>query len=255
LSTDHVQSLERGLRVITVFSRERPRLTLTDVARHAGFTRATARRLLITLESLGYARSDGKYFELTAKVLELGFAYLSSLDLNEVAQRDMQELGEITGESCSAAVLDDAEIVYVARVPTKRSRIMAVSLGIGSRLPAFCTSLGRVLLAAQPEERVRELLGAAPLPRFTPRTIVDLDDLIAELATVRAQGWALVDQEREIGVRSIAAPLRDRSGAVVAALNVSCNPAHIDLETLRGTLLPALLNTATTISHQLASRP
>jgi IclR family pca regulon transcriptional regulator len=278
--------LERGLLVIQAFSRENPRLTLADVARLTGLTRATARRVLLTLEQLGYARSTGRDFQLTPKVLDLGYAYLSSLNLAEIAQADMEQLMEHTRESCSAAVLDGAEIVYVVRVPT--TRIMTVSLGLGSRLPAFCTSMGRVLLADLPEPDARALLAGAgtgaggttagalargpgngagaragagagagaggDLPKLTPRTVTDIDALCAELATVRRQGWALVDQELELGVRSIAAPLRDASGRALAAINVSCHPARMDLKTLRGEVLSALLETAGRINQRLSRR-
>lgn len=252
MSTDHVQSLERGLAVMRVFSGERPRLTLSEVARATGLTRATARRVLLTLETLGYARSDGRNFELTPKVLDIGYAYLSSLDLAQIAEAEMERLVEHTQESCSAAVLDGSEIVYVARMPTKR--IMAISLGLGSRLPAFCTSMGRALLADLPEEQVRDLLSGAELPSLTARTITDLDELCKELAAVRAQGWALVDQELEVGLRSVAVPLRNARGCAIAALNVSSNTLRVDLKTLRGNFLPALLETAERINARLARR-
>jgi IclR family pca regulon transcriptional regulator len=252
VSTEHVQSLERGLAVLQVFSSERRRLTLSEVARETGLTRATARRVLLTLETLGYARSDGREFELTPKVLDIGYAYLSSLDLSQIAEADMERLVEHTQESCSAAVLDGTEIVYVARMPTKR--IMAISLGLGSRLPAFCTSMGRVLLADLPEEKVRELLGGVELPKLTPGTTNDLDELCRELAVVRAQGWALVDEEMEVGLRSVAAPLRNARGKAIAALNVSSSTLRVDLRTLRGDFLPALLETAERINARLARR-
>jgi IclR family pca regulon transcriptional regulator len=252
MSTEFVQSLERGLLVIQAFSRENPRLTLADVARLTGLTRATARRVLLTLEQLGYARSTGRAFQLTPKVLDLGYAYLSSLDLAEFAQADMEELMERTHESCSAAVLDGSEIVYVVRVPA--ARIMTISLGLGSRLPAFCTSLGRVLLADLPEDEAAALLSAAPRPKLTPRTVTDVDALCSELATVRRQGWALVDQELELGVRSLAAPLRDAGGRTLAAINVGCHPARVDLKTMRGELLPALLDAAGHINGRLSRR-
>lgn len=252
MSTDHIQSLERGLAVMQVFSRERPRLTLSDVARETGLTRATARRILLTLEQLGYARSDGREFELTPKVLDIGYAYLSSLDLAEIVEADMERLVEHTQESCSAAVLDGREIVYVARVPTKR--IMAISLGLGSRLPAFCTSMGRVLLADLSDEEVIALLKDTELPKLTPRTITDLDELCRELSVVRAQGWALVDQELELGLRSVAVPLRNSRGTAVAAMNVSSHTLRVDFQTLREDFLPALLEASACINARLARR-
>lgn len=250
--TEHVRSLERGLAVIQAFSREHPRLTLAEVARLTGLSRATVRRVLLTLEHLGYARSNGRGFELTPRVLDIGYAYLSSLDLSGIAQPFMEALVERTHESCSAAVLDGGEIVYVARVPTKR--IMTISLGLGSRLPAFATSMGRVLLAELPAERVDQVVGPEPLAAITERTITRLADLHAELARVRRQGWSLVDQELEIGLRSVAAPLRDRHGTAIAAVNVSSHASRVSLDVVRAEVLPALLDTAAAVNERLARR-
>jgi IclR family pca regulon transcriptional regulator len=251
-SPDFVQSLERGLAVVTAFSGEAPSMTLSDVARATGLSRATARRLLFTLCELGYASSDGKRFALTPKILDIGYAYLSSLDLAGIAQAEMEALVEQTHESCSAAVLDGGEIVYVARVPTKR--IMAISLGLGSRLPAYAASMGRVLMADLAPADLDAHLAATPLEPLTPNTVTDEAVLRAELDRVRRQGWALVDQELEEGVRSIAAPLRDARGRVVAALNVSSHAGRVALATLRDEFLPALLATAHRISDRLARR-
>jgi IclR family pca regulon transcriptional regulator len=247
-----VQSLERGLAVFSAFSRETPTMTLSEVARRAGLTPATARRLLFTLCDLGYASNDGKRFALTPKVLDIGYAYLSSLDLAGIAQAEMEALVERTHESCSAAVLDGSEIVYVVRVPTKR--IMAISLGLGSRLPAFAASMGRVLLADLTPDDLDAHLALAKLEPLTERTITDEDELRAELDKVRRLGWSLVDQELEEGVRSIAAPLRDRHGRAVAALNVSSHAGRVKLATLRDEFLPDLLGTAQRISDRLARR-
>lgn len=252
MPAEHVQSLERGLAVVRVFSREHPRLTLAEVARLTGLTRATARRVLLTLEHLGYARTNGRGFELTPRVLDLGYAYLSSLDLASIAEPAMEALVERTHESCSAAVLDGAEIVYVARVPTKR--IMAISLGLGSRLPAYATSMGRVLLAELEREQVDQLIGPGPLPALTDRTITASTELHDELARVRRQGWALVDQELELGIRSIAAPLRDRQRVAVAAINVSSHAGRVSLDVIRRDFLSALVDTAEQINQRLARR-
>jgi IclR family transcriptional regulator, pca regulon regulatory protein len=259
-AAEYVQSLERGLAVIQAFSRERPSMTLAEVAREAGLTRATARRLLFTLQHLGYARFDGKRFALTPKVLDIGYAYLSSLDLASIAQAEMESLVERTHESCSAAVLDGSEIVYVVRVPTKR--IMTISLGLGSRLPAYATSMGRVLLAELPAEQLAVHLDGADgdrgdgggLPALTGHTITDAAALRAELDRVRRQGWALVDQELEDGVRSVAAPLRDARGRAVAAINISGHAGRVTLSTMRDRFLPELLSTADRISERLARR-
>jgi IclR family pca regulon transcriptional regulator len=247
-----LQSLERGIAVIQVFSREHPALTLSEVARLAGITRATARRILLTLEKLGHVRSDGRLFSLTPRVLTLGWAYLSSLNLWEIAQPLMEDLARETKESCSAATLDLPDIVYVARVPT--GRIMTITLGVGSRLPAHATSMGRVLLADLPPDELDRFLDETPLERYTERTITAEERLRAELATVREQGWALVDGELETGLRSIAAPIRGADGRTIAALNTSASSSRVSLEEFRSRFLPALVETAAAISANLLAR-
>jgi IclR family transcriptional regulator, pca regulon regulatory protein len=193
-------------------------------------------------------RSDGRLFSLTPRVLSLGWAYLSSLNLWDVAQPHMEELADRTKESCSVATLDLPDVVYVARVPTRR--IMTISLGVGTRLPAHCTGMGRVLLAALPDAGLDAFLGGAPLEAFTERTITTPAGVRAEIERVRESGWALVDQELEIGLRSIAAPLRTQ-GATIAALNVAVAAARVPLEELREAMLPELLRTAQLISDAL----
>lgn len=247
--TQSVQSLERGLAVLQVFSRENPAPTLSEVARLAGTTRATARRILLTLERLGHVRSDGRRFSLTPRVLALGWSYLSSLNLWEIAQPLMEDLVEQTGESCSAATLDVPDVVYVARVPTRR--IMSITLGVGTRLPAHATSMGRVLLAALGPDDLDAFLGAAPLAVLTENTVTDPAELRAVVDGVRLQGWALVDQELELGLRSVAAPIQDAEHKTVAALNVSAAVSRVSLETLRDDILPLLLATADAVSTAL----
>lgn len=247
--TQSVQAIERGLAVLQVFSREHPAPTLSEVARLSGTTRATARRILLTLERLGHVRSDGRRFSLTPKVLCLGWAYLSSLDLWEIAEPLMEDLVQETGESCSAATLDLPDAVYVARVPTRR--IMSITLTVGTRLPAFATSMGRVLLADLPPAELDAFLAGTTLEPFTPLTVTDPERLRSALAEVRRQGWALVDQELELGLRSVAVPLRGAGGRVVAALNVSAAASRVPTERLRGQLLPALERTAAAISVAL----
>jgi IclR family pca regulon transcriptional regulator len=238
--------------VLCVFSTEQPVLTLSEVARQTDLSRATARRLLLTLQRLGYIAVDGKSFRLTPKVLDIGYAYLSSLAVSDLALPTMERLSEQVHESCSASVLDGSEIVYVARVPTKR--IMTIALALGSRLPAVVTSMGRVLLADLPEDERHEVLHGTTLVRHTDRTIVDADQLDATLRRVHQQGWCLVDQELEIGLRSIAAPLHDASGRVVAAMNISTQAARVTIETMRAELLPALLEATREIDERLAKR-
>lgn len=246
---DFVQSLQRGLAVIRAFDAGHPELTLSEVAALTGVTRAAARRFLLTLVELGYVRSDGRLFSLTPRVLDLGYAYLSSLSLPEVAEPHLEALVADVNESSSVSVLDGLDVVYVARVPT--SRIMTVAISVGTRFPAYATSMGRVLLAGLGVEELDGYLAAARLERLTSRTVGSAASLRAELARVRTQGWALVNQELEEGLRSVAAPIRDRGGRVVAAVNVSAHASRTSLDTMRRELLPPLLATAQRIEADL----
>jgi len=249
---DYVQSLSRGLTVLQAFNAERPAMTLADMSRATDLTRATVRRLLHTLVSLGYVCTDGRTFELTPRVLDLGFAYVSSLQLPDIAQPFMEALSDRVHESVSASVLDGTQIVYVARVNTQR--IMGISLAIGSRLPAAWTSMGRVLLAGLPDVRLEEFFDTLVVKGLTEQSITDLDALKAEIDSVRSQGYALVDQELELGIRSVAAPLRDRQGRTLAAINVGTHAARVTLKELRSVILPELVSTARSIESQLAKR-
>ena len=235
---ERVQSLARGLAVIQAFGPARPSMTLTEVATATGMTRAAARRFLLTLEDLGFVASDGKYFSLTPHILRLGYAYLSSMSWWHIAQPFMEQAARRVQESCSAAVLDGDEIVYVARIPG--TRIMSVNLNIGTRLPAYCTSLGRVLLAHRPSNWVDGYLVRAALEKRAPRTITDPNRLRAEIDKVRGQGFSLVDEELEAGVRSIAVPLYDRTGACIAALNIGGAAARTTVQRQIDVYLPAL---------------
>ena len=250
-----VQSLERGLAVIRAFGADTPSLTLSDVARATGLTRAATRRFLLTLGDLGYVRTDGRRFELTARVLELGYAFLSSLSLPEVAEPHLERLVSEVHESSSVSVLDGDDIVYVARVPT--SRIMRVSINVGTRFPADATSMGRVLLSGMGPDELDAFLARAELRRLASHTITDEQRLRAELAGVRRQGWAIVDQELEEGLRSVAAPIRDREGRVVAAVNLSAHASRTSIDAVKRALLPQLLATAERIEADLrvASAP
>ena len=235
-NSDFVQSLERGLAVIRAFDAEHRELALSDVARATGLTRAAARRFLLTLVKLGYVNfADGR-FSLRPRVLELGYAYLSSLTLPEVAQPHMEALVAKVNESSSISVLDDLEVVYVVRVPTRR--IMSITLSVGTRLPAYATSMGRVLLANLPEDELEERLSRIEIRPLTARTVKDKDELSTILAATRKQGYAATDQELEEGLRSLAVPIRDASDAVVAALNVSVHASRASMAALRRDFLP-----------------
>ena len=242
---ESVQSLGRGLAVIRALGDAPSGRTLSDVARDTGLTRAAARRFLHTLVELGYARTDGRQFALTPRVLDLGHAYLSSFRLADVAQPHLEALSAEVGESCSVSVLDGADVVYVARSAV--SRLMTVGIAVGTRFPAYATSMGRVLLAELPEPALDAYLASTPLAALTPRTSTSPDRLRADLDAVRRAGWCIVDQELEIGLRSVAAPLRDRSGTVVAAANISTGAPRTTLDAVRRRLLPPLLATCTHI--------
>ena len=245
-----VQSLDRGLAVIRAFDAEHPELTLSEVARSTGLTRAAARRFLLTLVELGYVRTDGRQFTLRPKILELGYAYLSSLSLPEIALPHLEQLVERVHESTSVSVLDGDEVVYVARVPTKR--IMTVSISVGTRFPAYATSMGRVLLAWRPADWLDGYLASAKLKALTAHTLADSETLRAELTAVRNRGWAMADQELEEGLRSVAAPIRDQSGQVVAAINVATNVSRTSAEELVERIVPQLLSTARLIEQDFA---
>ena len=247
--SDYVQSFARGLAVIRAFDAENPELTLTEVSKRVGIPAAASRRFLRTLQTLGYVRTDGRLFALTPRVLELGFSYLSALSLPEMMQPHLEKLSHALEESVSAAVLSDADIVYVARVPTRR--IMTVGITIGTRFPAHATSMGRVLVSDLPSSERDRLLAGADLARLTERTLTSPAELNAELDRVRDQGWALVDGELEVGLRSIAAPVRGRDGRVAAAVNVSTSTSAGPTETLIDHHLPLLLQTARDIELDL----
>ncbi|WP_307846947.1 IclR family transcriptional regulator C-terminal domain-containing protein [Micromonospora sp. D93] len=252
-SPEFVQSLERGLAVIRAFDAEHPRLTLSEVARRTRLTRAAARRFLLTLVELGYVHTDGRLFSLRARILELGYAYLSSLSLPEVAQRHMEALVARVHESCSVSVLDGDEVVYVARVPTKR--IMTVGISVGTRFPAYATSMGRVLLAAQPVDWLDDYLATAQLRPLTRRTVTDPAKLRTVLTKIATQGYAIVDQELEEGLRSVAAPIHGENGSVIAAVNVSAHATRGSFEMIRRELLPPLLAAAKRIEEDIRGGP
>lgn len=242
-----VQSLVKGLAVIQAFNKQQPAMTLSEVANATGFSRAASRRFLLTLVVEGYAKQEGKLFSLTAKVLNLGFAYLSSQDIWQHGKPLMQQLVEQLNESCSAAVLEGNDVVYVARVATTK-RIMSISLNVGTRLPAFATSLGRVLLAELSHSALDKFLKHCEIERYTEHTITDKAQLIAKIAQVKQQGYSVVEQELELGLTSIAVPVLDNMGSVVAALSISSHVSQTSKQELLTTILPALQTCASKIA-------
>jgi IclR family transcriptional regulator, pca regulon regulatory protein len=246
---DFVHSLERGLAVLQVFSPEHPSVTLSQAATLTGLTRATARRILLTLEQLGYVRAEGRHFVPTPRVLGIGYAYLSSMDQWQAAHPYMVELAELTQESCSAATLDGTEVVYVARVPS--TRVMSVNLNVGARVPAYATSMGRVLLGGLPPETLDRYFAGVRLLPLTPHTVTDEAALREHIAEAREQGWSLVDEELEDGLRSIAAPIYDRYGRLDAALTICGHAGRVTSAQLRDEFLPHLLIAAKQITDQV----
>ena len=252
-SPNYMQSLDRGLRVLRSFDLEHPSMTLSEVAERVHLSRAVVRRCLLTLQHLGYVASQGRQFHLLPRTLDLGFHYLSSLSLPDRALPFMEQLAQEVHESTSLSVLDDLDIVYVARVPVLR--IMAVALGVGARLPAFAASMGRVLLASLPGDDLEERLDRAELRPLTPATIWQRDPLKAELRKVRRQGYAMVVDELEVGLCSIAVPIHDHAGQVAGALNIGSRTREGCREWALSVALPALRETQDRIEQNLAAHP
>ncbi|MFL6121300.1 IclR family transcriptional regulator C-terminal domain-containing protein [Actinophytocola sp.] len=247
---DFIEALARGLEVITAFSPGRCVMTLAEVASATGLARPTARRILLTLAELGYVRAAGSGYALTPRVLDLGVAYVQSHGLWEIARPHMESLSAATNESCSVAQLDGSDIVYVARVAVPK--IVALAVQIGTRFPALQTSLGKVLLAALDSTEVDAVLAEPTRSGLVPRWQPAREERDAELREVRARGWALTDQQLALGIRSVAAPLRDGSGRVVAALNVNTHAAETSVEHLLEHHLPLLLRAAGEIGADFA---
>ncbi|WP_413457852.1 IclR family transcriptional regulator C-terminal domain-containing protein [Herbaspirillum huttiense] len=239
-------SLARGLAVIRAFSDSRRSLTIAQISQKTGIPRAAVRRCLHTLKQLGYADSDVNNFSLRPKILTLGYSYLSSTPLTVSAQPYLNNISRTLGESCSLAVLDDNEVLYVARSAT--SRVMSVALNTGSRLPAYCTSLGRAMLAHLPDEQLKAYFEKVKLRALTDKTVVSQKRLRDILAGVREQGYAVIDEELEVGLRSIAVPVRGASGNVLAALNVGAQAARVSVAQMEEEILPVLLRGAQELS-------
>lgn len=235
-------SLARGLAVVRAFSDQRRSLTIAQISRKTGIPRAAVRRCLHTLRQLGYADSEANNFSLTPKILTLGYSYLSSTPLAISAQPRLTEISRTLRESSSLAVLDGNDVLYIARAAT--SRIMSIALNAGSRLPAYCTSLGRVMLAHLPQEELQAYLARVELKAFTERTVVSVKRLREILAGIPQTGFAIVEEELEVGLRSIAVPVRGASGRVVAALNVGAQATRVTRQQMEEEFLPVLLQGA-----------
>lgn len=246
-----VQSLERGLSVLRAFDVDHPSLTLSDVARITGLDRAATRRFLYTFVDLGYMRLDGRLFSLRPKLLELGYAYLSSLRLPEISEPHLRALSEQVHESSYVSIKDEHDNICVAHVPVRR--IWTATITVGTRLPLLATGSGRVLLAGENDEQIRAFLASHPVPQITPHTKREPAQLIAEIGRIRDQGFAFVDQELEEGLRVVAAPVRDPSGKVIAAVSVSTLAGSYTAEAVMRDMLPPVLKCAAMIEVDLTS--
>ena len=248
---DHLQTLERGLSVIAAFAGRGPVLGLAELAAITGLSKPIVRRILLTLERLGYARATDSRFALTPKVLGLGYAYLSSVRLTDVARPVMEEITDKLGLGTSLAALDGKEVVYVDRI--QRGRFTSINLVVGTRLPAHATSMGHVLLAYAAAADVDAVLGSGPLTSLTESTLIDPAELRERLAVVRERGWDAVDQELEIGRRSAAAPVFDSGGRAIAALALSCGTLQYSMDRVVNELVPPLQDAAAAISEALGA--
>jgi len=239
-------SLARGLAVVKAFSDQRRAMTIAQISHKTGIPRAAVRRCLYTLKQLGYADSEANNFFLKPKILTLGYSYLSSTPLTISAQPCLNQVSRSLNESCSLAVMDEGEVLYISRSAT--SRVMSVALNAGSRLPAYCTALGRVMLAAMTESQLNDYFSECELRTYTERTLVSEEKLRVLLRDVGQTGYAIVEEELEIGLQSIAVPVRGASGAVVAALNIATQTTRVTRHQLEHAFLPTLLNAASELS-------
>jgi IclR family pca regulon transcriptional regulator len=241
-----VHSALRVFEVLKAFRRDRPRMTLTEVAEQTGLTRASARRFLLTLVHAGYAETDGKRFALTPRLLELGHAVMAVSSVWDVTRPVLAGVAERLGESCYGAVLDGPEVLYVLHIPSAR-HLINVDLRVGSRTPAYCTSVGRVLLAGLTQTAAERVIAASRPEARTPRTVTSKAKLLAAVEQARQQGWAMVDEELELGLRSLSVPLRGRGGVTVGALNVCGPTSRVSVEELRTSFLREMLDAASRI--------
>lgn len=240
-SRDFVTALASGLEVIQAFDHEHPRMTLSEVAARTGMNRAKARRFLLTLHALGYVRKQQRYFELAPRVLQLGYAFLSANNYRDVIQQHLEDITAETGESSSLGVLDGNDVIYVARSAAKH-RLMAITLSVGTRLPAAHTSMGRMLLAQLSDTDLDHFLSSVALEAYTDKTVTDVSELRNQIIKARQQGYAISDQELDSGLRSIAVPVYDAKQHLMGAINISTNAARVDLDTLINVYLPVLQN-------------
>jgi IclR family pca regulon transcriptional regulator len=250
-SRDFNQSLSRGLEIIETFGADAKRQTVSEVASKTGLTRATTRRFLVTLVELGYVDTDGRTFELAPRVLGLGYSYLSGLGFPNVALPHLERLVAEVDESSEASILDGHDVVYVARVPG--TKLMTIAVNVGSRMPAYATSMGRVLLAGLPDDQLDAYLESASLEPLLPRTETDRETLRKRIQQARADGYALIDQELEAGLVAVAVPIHDRAGRVIAAINLSTHVGRHSAESVRSELLPPLQRSAALIERDLAN--
>jgi IclR family pca regulon transcriptional regulator len=246
---DLVAGLQKGLRIIEAFSASHPRLTLSEAARRAGVTRAAARRYLLTLASLGYAEFDGKLFSLTPRVLRLGYAFLSTASLPRLAQPVLEGLADQTREAASLSVLDGGDVLFIAH--SAKRRLLSAMASIGTRLPAWCTAMGRVLLSGMQDEALDRWMKGLRPRKLTPKTLTSQRELMEQVLQARAQGYAINDEELEIGLRSIAVPVRNSRGDVVLALGISQQAARMTPAMMKQRLLPALQSGSTALSAVL----
>jgi IclR family pca regulon transcriptional regulator len=251
-SETYVEAFARGLTVICAFDASHPELTLSEVAEITGISRAAARRLLSTLVHLGYVHASGRTFSLTAKIMRLGYAYLSGQALPDIVEPYVVKVADQTGESCSVCVLDDTEVVYIARASVKK--IMSINLSIGTRLPAWATATGRVLLSSLAQPELARVLANSQITEHAVNTLTSVAALEANIATVHEHGYSLVSQELEFGLTAVAVPLRDKSGRVIAAMNVAGHVLRNTREQMLEHHLPILQNAAAEINAALASR-
>jgi IclR family pca regulon transcriptional regulator len=245
---DYVGALASGLEVLQAFNAEHPRMTLSEVATRTDMDRAKARRFLLTLHALGFVKRNGRQFELTPRVLQLGYAYQSSNQYRAVIQQYLEDVTAELGESSSLAVLDGDDVVYVVR-SSARHRLMAITLSVGTRLPAAYTSMGRVLLAQLPEAELEAFLDRVKLEPYTAFSITNANALKKDIAKVREQGYSIVDQELDSGLRSAAVPVFAGNGELLGAINISTNAARVDMETLMGVYLPRLQQAAEAVQR------